>query len=109
MPHGDILGFAPPLVITRDEVDDVVKRVVRAVEKGYPEDLDGARLRLARWEGFACGTSFGAALRLRATPLLNEGSRSGTAEDRVLLSLEPACIPTPVRPSRNPSSSESSP
>jgi L-2,4-diaminobutyrate transaminase len=33
MPHGDILGFAPPLVITRDEVDDVVKRVVRAVEK----------------------------------------------------------------------------
>jgi L-2,4-diaminobutyrate transaminase len=33
MPHGDILGFAPPLVITRDEVDDVVKRVVRAVER----------------------------------------------------------------------------
>jgi L-2,4-diaminobutyrate transaminase len=33
MPHGDILGFAPPLVITRDEVDEVVKRVVRAVEK----------------------------------------------------------------------------
>ena len=33
MPHGDILGFAPPLVITRDEVDEVVKRVVRAVER----------------------------------------------------------------------------
>jgi L-2,4-diaminobutyrate transaminase len=33
MPHGDILGFAPPLVITRDEVDDVVQRVVRAVER----------------------------------------------------------------------------
>jgi L-2,4-diaminobutyrate transaminase len=33
LPHGDILGFAPPLVITRGEVDDVVKRVVRAVEK----------------------------------------------------------------------------
>ena len=33
MPHGDILGFAPPLVITRDEVDDVVTRVVRAVER----------------------------------------------------------------------------
>ena len=33
MPHGDILGFAPPLVITRDEVDEIVKRVVRAVEK----------------------------------------------------------------------------
>jgi len=33
MPHGDILGFAPPLVINRDEVDDIVKRVVRAVER----------------------------------------------------------------------------
>jgi L-2,4-diaminobutyrate transaminase len=33
MPHGDILGFAPPLVITRDDVDEVVRRVVRAVEK----------------------------------------------------------------------------
>ena len=33
MPHGDILGFAPPLVITRSEVDDVVARVARGVEK----------------------------------------------------------------------------
>ncbi len=33
LPHGDILGFAPPLVITRDEVDDIVKRVARAVER----------------------------------------------------------------------------
>jgi len=33
MPHGDILGFAPPLVITRDEVDDIVRRVVSAVER----------------------------------------------------------------------------
>ena len=24
MPHGDILGFAPPLIITREEIDDVV-------------------------------------------------------------------------------------
>lgn len=24
MPHGDILGFAPPLVVTRDEVDSIV-------------------------------------------------------------------------------------
>jgi L-2,4-diaminobutyrate transaminase len=31
MPHGDILGFAPPLVITRAEVDDIVARVQRAV------------------------------------------------------------------------------
>jgi L-2,4-diaminobutyrate transaminase len=33
LPHGDILGFAPPLIIMRDEVDDVVKRVARAVER----------------------------------------------------------------------------
>lgn len=33
MPHGDILGFAPPLIITRDEIDDVVERVARAVAR----------------------------------------------------------------------------
>jgi L-2,4-diaminobutyrate transaminase len=33
LPHGDILGFAPPLVITRNDVDDIVKRVARAVER----------------------------------------------------------------------------
>ncbi|WP_151704439.1 aspartate aminotransferase family protein [Nitrincola alkalilacustris] len=33
MPHGDILGFAPPLIITRDQVDDVVARAERAVNK----------------------------------------------------------------------------
>ncbi|MCG7600203.1 aminotransferase [Halomonas sp. McH1-25] len=33
MPHGDILGFAPPLVISRDEVDDVVARAKRAVDR----------------------------------------------------------------------------
>ncbi len=33
MPHGDILGFAPPLVITRDEVDEVVARAKNAVTK----------------------------------------------------------------------------
>ena len=33
MPHGDILGFAPPLVINRDEVDDVVARAKRAVDR----------------------------------------------------------------------------
>jgi L-2,4-diaminobutyrate transaminase len=33
LPHGDILGFAPPLVITREEVDDIVARVARAVER----------------------------------------------------------------------------
>lgn len=32
MPHGDILGFAPPLVISRDEIDEVVARTRRAVD-----------------------------------------------------------------------------
>jgi L-2,4-diaminobutyrate transaminase len=26
MPHGDILGFAPPLIITHDEIDDKIQR-----------------------------------------------------------------------------------
>jgi L-2,4-diaminobutyrate transaminase len=33
MPHGDILGFAPPLVISRDEVDEVVAMTKRAVDR----------------------------------------------------------------------------
>jgi len=33
MPHGDILGFAPPLVLTRAEADDVVARTKRAVDR----------------------------------------------------------------------------
>jgi L-2,4-diaminobutyrate transaminase len=35
MPHGEILGFAPPLVITRDEVDQVVAMTKRAVDRVY--------------------------------------------------------------------------
>lgn len=33
MPQGDILGFAPPLVTTRAEVDEIVARAKRAVDK----------------------------------------------------------------------------
>ena len=33
MPQGDILGFAPPLVATRTEVDEIVARAERAVNK----------------------------------------------------------------------------
>ncbi|WP_298720216.1 aspartate aminotransferase family protein [uncultured Oceanisphaera sp.] len=33
MPHGDILGFAPPLVVTRNDIDDIVERTARAVNK----------------------------------------------------------------------------
>ena len=33
MPQGDILGFAPPLVATRGEIDEIVARTRRAVDK----------------------------------------------------------------------------
>jgi L-2,4-diaminobutyrate transaminase len=33
MPQGDILGFAPPFCLTREEADEVVTKTVRAVEK----------------------------------------------------------------------------
>ncbi|GHA08195.1 aspartate aminotransferase family protein [Oceanisphaera arctica] len=33
MPHGDILGFAPPLVVTRNDIDDIVERTAKAVNR----------------------------------------------------------------------------
>ena len=33
MPQGDILGFAPALITTRDQVDEIVARAKRAVDK----------------------------------------------------------------------------
>ena len=33
MPHGDILGYAPPLVLTRDDVDEIVERTGKAVDE----------------------------------------------------------------------------
>lgn len=33
MPHGDILGFAPPLITTASDVDEIVDRVERAVDR----------------------------------------------------------------------------
>jgi L-2,4-diaminobutyrate transaminase len=33
MPHGDILGFAPPLVITKTEVDKIIEMTKRAVDR----------------------------------------------------------------------------
>ena len=32
MPHGDILGFAPPLIVTREQVDTIVERARAAVD-----------------------------------------------------------------------------
>lgn len=37
MPHGDILGFAPPLIITKEEVDEIVSMTKRAVDKVYSD------------------------------------------------------------------------
>jgi L-2,4-diaminobutyrate transaminase len=33
MPHGDILGLAPALIVTREDVDEIINRVARAVER----------------------------------------------------------------------------
>lgn len=38
MPHGDILGFAPPLIVSRSEIDDIiacVDRALRATEQEF--------------------------------------------------------------------------
>jgi L-2,4-diaminobutyrate transaminase len=37
MPHGDILGFAPPLVITKAEVDEIVAIAESAVRSVMDE------------------------------------------------------------------------
>jgi L-2,4-diaminobutyrate transaminase len=33
MPQGDILGFAPPLCLTRDEADIIVRETAAAVDE----------------------------------------------------------------------------
>lgn len=47
MPHGDILGFAPPLIITRGEIDDVLARTRSAVDKVTLELKKEGNLRAA--------------------------------------------------------------
>lgn len=37
MPHGDILGFAPPLCITKEEVDEIIAAVSKALDTVYAE------------------------------------------------------------------------
>ncbi|MDO6816208.1 aminotransferase [Cobetia amphilecti] len=44
MPQGDILGFAPPLVVTPEEIDDIVARARRAVDKVHQELVDNGDL-----------------------------------------------------------------
>jgi L-2,4-diaminobutyrate transaminase len=47
MPHGDILGFAPPLIITRAEIDDLLARTRRAVDRVTAELRREGRLSAA--------------------------------------------------------------
>lgn len=37
MPHGDILGFAPPLCISKEEVDEIIAAVSKALDTVYAE------------------------------------------------------------------------
>jgi L-2,4-diaminobutyrate transaminase len=37
MPHGDILGFAPPLVTTKNEIDEIVGIAEQAVRQVMDE------------------------------------------------------------------------
>jgi L-2,4-diaminobutyrate transaminase len=37
MPHGDILGFSPPLTVTADDIDAIVSRAERGVRSVLDE------------------------------------------------------------------------
>lgn len=45
MPHGDILGFSPPLVINRDEIDLIVQIARQAVDAVTDELVGSGQLR----------------------------------------------------------------
>ncbi len=47
MPQGDILGFAPPLITTRDQVDEIVDRARRAVDRVTDELVREGAIRIA--------------------------------------------------------------
>ena len=46
MPGGDILGFAPPLIMTPAEVDDMIARTKRGVDA-----VADALVRSGDWKG----------------------------------------------------------
>ncbi|MBV9687051.1 MAG: aminotransferase class III-fold pyridoxal phosphate-dependent enzyme, partial [Alphaproteobacteria bacterium] len=37
LPYGEINSFSPPLCITRNEIDEVVARFTRALDRAMPE------------------------------------------------------------------------
>ena len=46
MPHGDILGFAPPLIVTPEDVDEIVMRTKRGLDK-VTDELTRNNVKLA--------------------------------------------------------------
>lgn len=44
MPHGDIHGYAPPLIITRKEIDIIIDATAKSVDTTY-RALKAERLR----------------------------------------------------------------
>lgn len=40
MPHGDILGFAPPLVMTESEIDEMVS-IAKAAVNEVAQTIEG--------------------------------------------------------------------
>lgn len=47
MPHGDILGFSPPLVITKEEVEVVIEKAKKAIDKVTDELVKEKSLKAA--------------------------------------------------------------
>lgn len=37
LPYGEVVSFSPPLCITRNEIDEVVERFSRSLERTMPE------------------------------------------------------------------------
>ena len=50
MPQGDILGFAPPLTINRHEVDDMIGRAKRAIDRVTDELVRAGDLKTGKKE-----------------------------------------------------------
>ncbi|TFV35381.1 aminotransferase class III-fold pyridoxal phosphate-dependent enzyme, partial [Bradyrhizobium niftali] len=44
MPHGDILGFAPPLVVSESEIDEIVDLAYRATKQVMDELAKESRI-----------------------------------------------------------------
>jgi L-2,4-diaminobutyrate transaminase len=37
LPYGEVVSFSPPLCITRNEIDEVVERFTRGLDRAMPE------------------------------------------------------------------------